>query len=201
MWKCTCSRAQYRSTGPRVNQALLGLAIGVSIHAGCRDPSETGSATQGGNPASTRASPTQEARMITARKELKTDRWVVELAGHGAGVPKAFKVVALCKYDPKKRRWDRLDIALKRIPDGSNGKIDLSPALQPDVIGLFYARVIVDMHETGTLIYAGPIRPNDMKIAPAPEGMVIAPVPSGDHAAVMYVPDPKLHCAAPAGSF
>jgi hypothetical protein len=189
-------RRSARLARPRWSVAItLGLVFGCdrsqSAPPGPLVGSDTPAHVTGGDPMA------KDPLTVDAYLDPKAGAWKLNVkAGGGEPLGAEPVLTALCSYDPKQKRWTEMGRAAGDLFPAAGGVIDVSRLLRREPIGLFYARVRVGGHEGDTLIYLGPVKPNDVKVAPPPRGMIVAAVPYEDRAVVDYVPDPAVHCSA-----
>jgi hypothetical protein len=115
--------------------------------------------------------------------------------------PRRFVLVELWRYDSQAGTWNKLEkppaqpVVMRQENRTIYGpQADQVLATLTDRIGLYW----VKWTEDGVLVqapaYCGPAKPNDLDIAPAPEGMIIAAIPHEDSGEAGYVPDPRIYC-------
>lgn len=110
--------------------------------------------------------------------------------GGSAVAPIRIVVRKLCRYDPASRRWQR--DASKRDSEVTDARVQIAIG---DEIGLYWIEWTEDDRTYQAQAASGPIRCNDVMIAPPqPRGTVPACVPREHSASADYVPDPRIHC-------
>ncbi len=104
--------------------------------------------------------------------------------------PARIVVSKLCRYDPTSRRWRRDGSTRDAKVIGASTRIAIG-----DEIGLYWIEWTEDDRAYQAQVASGPIRCNDIMIAPPqPPGTVRTCVPHERSASAEYVPDPALHC-------
>ena len=134
-----------------------------------------------------------------------TGRW--QLHVHDAAVKRRtqFKYLELWQYDRKTKQWVKVDdnaSAYTMLPAGEKkeeGKeqVLLELPIEPDFVGLFYAKWRVNEVRGGTFFRLGPgLREHSpMEKQKPPRGMVYSPLPIDlKTAEPAFVPDPRIAC-------
>jgi hypothetical protein len=116
------------------------------------------------------------------RFEESTGRWEQVTWGDPAREPVRLVI---------QREWRQVGGRIVELPESDRILVDLA-----DQIGLYWVKCTEGGKQCAEFGYCGPVGPNDVMIAPAPAGMVIANIPGENSAKVTYVPDPLVHCVS-----
>lgn len=158
-------------------------------------------------PAETARARQRWERAVIVFGDESTGQWSLRIRDKDVDVPRQFHFKELWTYDRKTKKWVKVaskpsDSVMappgpqKKDDDSEPDQVLVDLPIDPDTVGLFYARWRVDQIDGATFFRLGPVAASGS--APQgkrPAGSMQASVPvDKTHSEADFIPDPRIAC-------